>query len=330
MNTNVELATVIQALKVAEHRSFRRAAEALGVCQSSISKRVRKLENILGVDLFDRHHAGVKVTNAGRQFFEHIKMALDHLESAVSSAGMAGRVEKGSLKIGIFSSLASGFLPELLRCYLARHPGIDISIVEAPPSENLARLRADELDIVFVMGEPVARDCDVARLWSERVFVVLPDTHALCGKDAINWEDLKTEHFILNRSEIGMVVHDYIIHRLAAFHQRTKLRPGPEFRQSPVGRDTLIHLVGLGQGISLMNEAVIAMTFPHVAFRPIAGNSDIVPFSGVWLLRNSNQALRRFISLARTLSKDWNPPTDSSTESAGNGKGSGESKSIAI
>ena len=48
------------------------------------------------------------------------------------------------------------------------------------------------------------------------------------------------------------------------------------------------------------------MPFPHVAFRPIAGNSDVLPFSGVWLLRNSNQALRRFISLARTLSKTWN------------------------
>ncbi len=156
MNANVELATVIHALKVAEHRSFRRATEALGICQSSI-KPVRKLENMLGVDLFDRYHAGVKVTNAGRQFFEHIKMALDHLDSAVSSAGMAGRVENGSLKTGIFSSLASGFLPELLRCYLARHPGIDIGIVEAPPSENLARLRAEELDIVFIIGEPLLR-----------------------------------------------------------------------------------------------------------------------------------------------------------------------------
>jgi len=82
-----------------------------------------------------------------------------------------------------------------------------------------------------------------------------------------------------------------------------------------VARDTLVHMVGLGQGISLTSEAIIAMPFPHVAFRPIAGDSDIVPFSGVWLLRNSNQALRRFISLARTLSKTWNQ-TDKSTAEA--------------
>jgi predicted transcriptional regulator len=105
MNRKIELISVIQALTVAEHLNFRRAAEALGVCQSSVSKRVIKLENLLGVDLFDRHNAGVKVTNAGIRFFEHVRLALEHLDLAIKSAGMAGRVEQGSLKIGIFSSL---------------------------------------------------------------------------------------------------------------------------------------------------------------------------------------------------------------------------------
>jgi hypothetical protein len=70
-------------------------------------------------------------------------------------------------------------------------------------------------------------------------------------------------------------------------------------------------MVALGQGISLTSEATIATTFPHVVFRPIAGNSDVLPFSGVWLLRNSNQALRRFISLARTRSKTRNGADES-------------------
>jgi DNA-binding transcriptional LysR family regulator len=244
-------------------------------------------------------------------FFDHIKMALGHLDCAVMAAGMAGRVEKGSLKIGLFSSLASGFLPELLRRFAEEHPEIDVSIVEGPPSENLALLRAEQLDIVFVMGEPAARDCDVVRFWNERVFVVLPDTHALCGKDAIPWEDLKSEHFILTRSEVGVAIHDYVIQHLAALHQR------PDVRQSPVARDTLVHMVGLGKGISLMSEAIIAMPFPHVAFRPIAGADNALPFSGVWLLRNSNQALRRFISLARTLSKTWKGPSETVMNGAG-------------
>jgi DNA-binding transcriptional LysR family regulator len=121
VNLKIELTSVLQAMKVAEHLSFRGAAEALGVCQSSVSKRVMNLENLLGVDLFDRRHAGVKVTNAGRHFLEHVKLALEYLDVAVESADMAGRVERDSLKIGLFSSLASGFLPN---CCDAIRPNI--------------------------------------------------------------------------------------------------------------------------------------------------------------------------------------------------------------
>jgi len=106
------------------------------------------------------------------------------------------------------------------------------------------------------------------------VFVVLPDTHALCAKDAIAWEDLQDETFILSRLGRGFAIHDYVIQRLTALEHR------PNVRQSPVARDTLIHMVALGQGISLTSEVTIATTFPHVAFRPIAGNSDVLLFSG--------------------------------------------------
>jgi DNA-binding transcriptional LysR family regulator len=82
MNPKIELTSVKQALKVAEHLSFRRAAEALGICQSSVSKRVRALENLLGVDLFDRHHAGVKVTDA----YKSQRQSVPLLRRAVTAA----------------------------------------------------------------------------------------------------------------------------------------------------------------------------------------------------------------------------------------------------
>ncbi|MGH7886473.1 MAG: LysR family transcriptional regulator, partial [Candidatus Binatia bacterium] len=154
---------MIQALAVAEHLSFRRAAEALGVCQSSVSKRVIKLENVLGVDLFDRHHTGVKVTNAGIHFFDQVRRALETLDCAVKAAGMAGRVERGNLKVGIISSLASGFLPELLRRYSALHPDIDVRFVEGAPRENLVLLRAEQLDIAFVMVSTAETKCAIRR-----------------------------------------------------------------------------------------------------------------------------------------------------------------------
>lgn len=85
-------------------------------------------------------------------------------------------------------------------------------------------------------------------------------------------------------------------------HRLAMIREIPTRRTCRRGA-VLMHMVALGQGISLTSVGIIAMPFPHVVFRPIAGNLDVLPFSGVWLLRNGNQVLRRFISLTRTLTK---------------------------
>jgi hypothetical protein len=71
-----------------------------------------------------------------------------------------------------------------------------------------------------------------------------------------------------------------------------------------VGRDTLMHLVAMGLGISLTTELTAATPFPKVVFRPIARNDELLQFSAAWLPHNDNPALRRFLSLARTLAKD--------------------------
>jgi hypothetical protein len=72
-----------------------------------------------------------------------------------------------------------------------------------------------------------------------------------------------------------------------------------------VGRETLMHLVALGFGLSPTSEAMAATQFPEVTFRPIAGDAAKIPFSEVWLPTNDNPAFRRFLSLARSLTKKW-------------------------
>src|SRR6266850_646030 len=80
------LVSVSQALLVGEYLSFRRVATVLGVRQSAVSRRVRELEDELGVSLFERHHAGVRVTNAGNRFFRETREAVVQFDHAVESA----------------------------------------------------------------------------------------------------------------------------------------------------------------------------------------------------------------------------------------------------
>jgi DNA-binding transcriptional LysR family regulator len=297
----VSLISIEQALLVADHLSFRQAASALGIRQSAVSRRVRSLEDMLGVSLFERYHAGVRVTAAGAQFLEQARRALYQLEYATKTAGVAGRGANGRLSIGIFSSIAAGFVRELIRAFVRDHPDVRIRIVEGAAADHIALIRKRRLDIAFVRGVPVVPDCEVAQFWSERMFVALPHGHALCAKDEIGWELLRDERFIVRQTEPGPQIHDYVIARLA------DLGYYPSVQRFDVGRDTLMHLVALGLGLSFASESATAASFPEVVFRPIAGDGELLPFSGVWSSNNDNPAFRRFLSLARVLAAKWPP-----------------------
>jgi DNA-binding transcriptional LysR family regulator len=196
---SINFTSIAQALLVAEHLSFRQAASVLGVRQSAVSRRVRSLEDMLGVSLFERYHAGVRVTAAGVHFFEQARRAMYQLEYAIKTAGAAGRGANGRLSIGIFSSIAAGFVRELMRAFVRDHPDVTIRIVEGAAGDHIALIRKRRLDIAFVRGVPVVPDCEVAQFWNERMFVALPHAHPLCEKDEIGWELLRNEKFILRQ-----------------------------------------------------------------------------------------------------------------------------------
>jgi DNA-binding transcriptional ArsR family regulator len=147
------------ALLAAEHLSFRQAASALDVRQSAVSRRVRALEDRIGVSLFERHRAGVRLTEAGRGFLQQVRGALAELEYAIKSAGAAGRGAEGSVRIGISSAIGSGFLRQLVRGFATDHPNVAIDIQEGAPRSHIARVREHRMDVAFVAGEGPKHKC---------------------------------------------------------------------------------------------------------------------------------------------------------------------------
>src|SRR5260370_28302982 len=301
----IDLVSVTQGLVVAECLSFRRAARVLGTEQSAVGRRVRALEDMLGVSLFERTPAGVRLTTAGARFFEQARAGLRQLDDAVQTAGAAGRGLIGHLNIGILSSMAAGFLRQVIRTYRARHADVAMHVLEGASREQIALVRERRLDVGLVLGAPDLPNCEVAQLWTEQIFVALPQGHKLCDCDEITWESLRHEKVILCQSELGGAIHDRLITHLAQFGY------SPWVERLDVGREALMHLVALGLGVSFTSEATVATPFPEVTFRPIAGDAARIPFSAVRLPNNDNPALRRFWSLARDMSKKWEKqPTD--------------------
>jgi DNA-binding transcriptional LysR family regulator len=291
----IELRHLRYVVAAADRGSFRRAAKMLDIQESAVSRRIRDLEDELGAALFIRHHGGVYLTHAGQQFLVHARRALNQVGRAAVDVGSCGRGEAGTVRIGIFSSLASGFLSDLLHAYGRANPAVRPDVVEGGPAAHIAAIQRLHLDVAFLTGKPVAEGCDVVELWNESVLAVMPGEHELASLRKLSWAHLRDRHFIVSESDPGPEIHDYLMKHLAdlGYH--------PSIERHRVSRDNLMHLVAMGRGLTLVHEAAGAAQFPGVIYRPL--RDEVLPFCAVWSPRNDNPALRRLLSLARTMSK---------------------------
>jgi DNA-binding transcriptional LysR family regulator len=283
---------LIQTLAVAEYLNFWHAANALGVSQSSISARVKMLEEELGILLFERHARGVRLTEAGRRFVERIAAGVDQLDHAVKTASMAALGENGRLRIGVHGLIPHSFLAVLIGKYRKAYPGIAVEITEGTSRDALKLLRTDQLDIAFVVGAPEPSDCHSRRIWTEPLVAALPDIHPLAGRDHITWTDLASETFLVRPGGAGPQVHDHIILRLSGRWTT------PSIQRFAVERCTLVSMVGQGFGITLLSAAWSLSPMPGVRLLPIVDEPEPVPFSAVWSPHNRDAALRNLLTLA--------------------------------
>ena len=290
-----ELRHLRDTIAAADQGSFRRAALEMKVQESAVSRRIRDLEDEIGAALFIRHPSGVTLTQAGEVFVRHARQALKQVSYAAVDVGAIGRGETGIVRIGIFSSLASGFLAQLLKAFTTSHSDVRIDIIEGAPCDHIAAVQQHQLDVAFVTGlHPIER-CDFEQFWTERVYVVLPTTHPLSRVRLIKWSDLQAQRFLVSEADPGPEIHGFLIRHLA------NLGVHPEIERVQVGRDNLMQIVSLGRGLTLTSEATIAMRFPGVVYKRL--ENETLPFRAIWSPRNDNPAFRRFLSLARHLSK---------------------------
>lgn len=297
LGSRIPMASLIQTLAVAEYLNFRHAANALGVAQSSVSARVKALEDDLGILLFERHARGVRLTEAGRYFVERVAIGVDQLDHAVKTAGMWAAGECGRLRIGIHALIPRSFLAELIGQYRENHPGIEVEITEGTARDAIMQLRVDRLDVAFVAGTPELPDCHSRPIWTEPLVAVLPDRHRLAGQPAITWADLVGEAFLVRHGGTGPQVHDHIVLRLAGRW------PAPSILRFDVGRGTLLSMVGQGFGVTIVGAATSMLQPSGVVFVPFADEPEPVPFSAIWSPFNRSAALRNLLTLASDMGR---------------------------
>ncbi len=250
----------------------------------------------MGCSLFVRHRNGVELTYAGELLVRRARRAIRQISQAERDVGAVGRGELGLIRIGVFSSLASGFIADLIQAYTMNHANVRLSFSEGGPPDHIPAVRRHQLDIAFLAGQPNADDCDTAHLWNERLYVAMAEADELAVLPEIRWQDLQDRQFVVSETQSGSDIRDFLVRHLAT------LGHSPRIEQHAVHRDTLMQIVAAVGGLALTSEATVATHFPGVIYRPLAG--EILPFYAIWSPSNDNPAFRRFLSLARRLSRE--------------------------
>lgn len=296
----IEPGPLHNVIAAAEHGSFRRAAAALDVKQSTLSRRIRRLEEDFGVQLFERSSGGVHVTAAGGDVVRTARRLLEQMDRMVSTARSAGYGEVGDITVGVCTSLSASRLRAVLAGYVQASPHIEINMVERSRARLLDGLRAGDIDIVIVVGKARDHAGPSMLLWSERIIAALPAGHRLTSNDTIYWTDLKGESFLLSRRDPGPDLHNIIVQKLAA--------PGevPDIASWDVSSESILAMLESGHRISVHCESCAGLAYPGVVYREVheASGSSYIAFTACWQEANKNPALARFVDLLR----EYHPP----------------------
>ncbi|GAC1341052.1 MAG: LysR family transcriptional regulator [Candidatus Dormibacteria bacterium] len=232
-------------LAVAHEEHLGHAAEALQTDQSTVSRKIARLEAEIGVHLFERVGRAIRLTPAGGRFVPRAERLVHDVGEAVDEARGALSAETGEVRVGFLHTVGARWLPERLARFLEVHPGIRFSLAEGTATEVVQGISSGDYDLGIV-GPPPARggNTEVVELFRERVAVVVPAGHRLAKEASVTLRELASEPLILPRSRSGLrkIVDD-------AFD-----RIGMEKRVAYEGDDfTIVQgLVEAGLGITLL------------------------------------------------------------------------------
>lgn len=197
-------------LKIAEEKSFSKAAQKLFMAQPSLSQYIQKLEQQLGVKLFDRTTIPLQLTYAGELYVETAKNILDLKDQLTKQMEDIANLKKGRLVIGLSTLRSTYLMPKILPIFYKKFPGIEVILVEDNSSELEKMALKGSIDIA-IMTFPIEENLfDCEYIFTEEILVAIPPEHPLKEKiihdkqgnrPKIKISELSNESFILLKQD---------------------------------------------------------------------------------------------------------------------------------
>lgn len=272
-------------LKIVETQSLTKTAAYFGCTQSAVSQLVKALETELGVSLLIRSKSGVRLTAEGEYLLPGMRQIVMGERSVFERALELQNMNVGLIRIGIFTSLSSQWLPPYLKRFRQQYPNIGFELLQGDVTQISEWLRNGIVDVGF-MTPPESDEFCFHELLADRMNIVLPEEHPLAG-GPVTLQELREETFVLLESGYSQITEKMF--------QDAGMRPK---KQYTVKDDyTVMSMVESGLGVSLLPELMLHRNPFHLY--ACAAEPAYYRHLGVsWLRKEDNSiAVNKFVQM---------------------------------
>jgi DNA-binding transcriptional LysR family regulator len=314
MQSFIEVRALVAVIRLSEELNFTRAAKRLGISQSGLSRQLSSLERRYNLKLFDRNHANVYLTEAGRVFVEEAKLSLQHDERALQAARAVTEGVEHLLKIGR-SPYADPFLTSaLLSIHLPLYPKLRIDLHSDFAPELIHALLVSKLDLALIANPGPNRKLTTTKVSEAPLYAVLPEHSSLLEKDSVSLLDLAEYRWIMFDRKAHPNMHDAILRRSA--EEEIVVRNGP----TVLTAEDAAQLVKEDLGIAFVNMTGALRVAQHGAqVRPIDDKELRVEVCLASKADNRSKLVSEFArSFMRRISQVRKPPQGITLSATGN------------
>jgi DNA-binding transcriptional LysR family regulator len=276
-------------VRLAVELHFSRAAEALGMSQSTLSSQIVALERELDTKLFERTQRRVQLTAAGAVLLENIEPILAQMDDIHRKVREAGLGERGTLIIGASEPAINTFLPDVIQSFRTQHPHVKLRVRAKFSETALDDLLKYRIDVAFARPSRVA-GVESRVLGSIPYLAILPMTHPTASKRVVKLNELCGETlFTYPRRIIGSEFDTQI-----AFCNRLNFVPSAI--EEVEDTDSIIALVACGLGVSILPQGM-GINSSRVVAKPIAGSTWKYEVAAFWRAGDASAPAREFLKM---------------------------------
>lgn len=271
-------------VKTVEYGSFTRAAEILSYSQSSISRMIADLEKEWNVTLLERGIGGVKLTSDGTKLLPYAKNVVSEYEKLQMEIDELNGLQSGLIRIGTFSSVATHFLPNIIKAFQKDYPNIDYELLLGDYTEIEEWIAQGRVDCGF-LRLPTKAEFETIFLEKDRLLAVIPENHPLADCDKFPVQALCDDPFML--LEKGAKAE------ISEIFEKNGLTPNVKF--TTWDDYAVMSMVESGLGISILPELILK----RIPYRIVAKELDVPAYREISLALKSRKtaslAVKRFL-----------------------------------